>query len=389
MLTTPLGSTHLILVDGTPLRRDSKGVGRYTYHLCCQLDQKLPQEWQLAIVTFNWPLPDFPSDFRGQFISIPYKTDLSLGLWYFPKIIHKLQPSVFLRCRESIGLRYSVPTITVCHDLNEILWSFQPPRSPIRYIFDGLCQKLRVYALRQSMLVICNSAFVQDQASQTYNIPLDKIKIGYCGVDPRFYDLSPRVNQGQVCRHYGFGGFLLAFATGDYRENFTTLPFLFAKLKQQGYPGSLVIAGVNQYASYAQALIQALKDQNLQFNHDYYIEPFLGEDQFADLVNLYTSADFYLELSWHEGFGMQLAEAMACGTTCVSSQRAALKEVGGSWVIPIDPSNPDQACDIIYAAWKNNLHKRDNSKQVEYIQNSFNWKAVGHILTETILTNLA
>ena len=384
MPQTAFDESPLVLVDGTPLRKDSKGVGRYTYHLCDQLDQKLPKNWRIIIVTFNWGLPQFSSSFRSEFISIPYKTDLDLGLLYFPKLIKQLKPSVFLRCRESIGWRYPVPTITVCHDLNEILWSYQPPRPLLRRIFDYCCQQLRIYALRCSTTVICNSVFVQEQAIKNYKISRHQTKIGYCGVDPRFYRLSIQVNQEQVKEQYGRDGFLLAFATGDYRENFTILPSLIKKVKQLGYPGSLVIAGVDQKANYAQVLIDDLKNHNLQFNQDFYLEPFLGEDQFTHLVELYTAADFYLELSWHEGFGMQLVEAMACGTTCISSHQAALAEVGSSWVIPVNPRDSLQIANTIYQSWKGNLHSRDNTLQIEYTKQNFTWDTVGKIVTSTI-----
>lgn len=373
-----------ILIDGTPLRHDSKGVGRYTYHVICQLDERLPPDWQMTIITFDWDIPTFSNNFRGKFIQIPYKTDLELGLRYVPKLIQTLHPTVFIRPRESIGLNYAVPTVTVCHDLNELIWPYQPPRSLPRRIFDYLCQQLRIYALRQSDLVICNSQFVRDQAAKQYCLPLEKIQIGYCGIDPRFYEIAPQVSIQQVQQHYGKQGFLLTFATGDYRENFTILPALLASLKQQGYPGALVIAGVKEKTDYATALITDFTSRNLQINLDYYIEPFLGENRFAELVNLYTAADFYLELSLHEGFGMQLAEAMACGTTCVSSARGALAEVGGKWVVEVDPTSPQATANLIFQAWQSEQHQADMTTQVEYVQDKFSWESVGEGLVDFI-----
>jgi glycosyltransferase involved in cell wall biosynthesis len=371
-----------ILIDGTPLRRDSKGVGRYTYHICAQLDERLPPDWQMTIVTFDWELPTFPNCFRGTFIQIPYKSDLELGLRYFPGLIRALRPTVFVRPRESIGLNYPLPTVTICHDLNELIWPYQPPRSLARRIFDYLCQQLRIYALRQSDLVICNSEFVRDQAAKHYRIAPGKIQIGYCGVDPRFYELAPQVPLQQVQKRYGGQGFLLTFATGDYRENFTILPALLAHLKHLGYPGALVIAGVKEQAGYAKALIADLTNLNLKRDQDYFIEPFLGEDRFVDLVSLYTAVDFYLELSLHEGFGMQLAEAMACGTTCISSGRGALDEIGGQWVIKVDSTSPEATADAVYRAWQSKRHLAENFTQVEYIQTAFSWKQVGKHLVD-------
>jgi len=370
-----------VLIDGTTLNRNAKGVGRYTYHICRELDERLTSEWEMTIVTFANPMPPFSKEFRGNFIQLPYKTELELGLHFFPKLIRQLQPTVFIRPYEAIGINYGLPTATVCHDLNEIIWQYQPRRPLLRRLFDASCQMLRAYALRNSALVICNSEFVRNVASKRYHISKDKTQVGFCGVDERFYQIAPTIPVEQIRNRYGSQGYLLAFATGDYRENFVMLPALFEKLRHQGYTDSLVIAGVCEEAAYARILFNDFTVRGLLRDRDYFIEPFLGEDQFYELVALYTAADFYLELSWHEGFGMQLAEAMACGTTCISSGRAALQEVGGQWVIEVDTNCLQQITQSIMEAWTKKIHKRNNNKQIEYSKR-FNWKQVGNILED-------
>lgn len=374
-----------LLIDGTTLHRAAKGVGRYTYHVCRELDERLSTDWLMTIIVFKGRVPTFPAGFRGNFVEIAYKTELELGLIYFPWLIRQLQPSLFIRPRESIGINYSLPTITICHDLNEIIWQHLPHRPLSRRLFDSGCQALRIYALRNSKLVICNSEFVKSAASEQYRIAKEKIQIGYCGVDERFYQIAPTVSISKVQQHYNNGGYVLTFATGDYRENFIILPTLLERLKLLGYPGSLVIAGVREGTEYASGLFDDFRARNLVRNQDYFVEPFLGEDRFNDLVALYTAADFYLELSLHEGFGMQLAEAMACGTTCLSSGRGALQEVGDQWVVPIEPNDPEKAARKIIDAWHTKQHQRNNSEQITFTKR-FSWKKVGEVL-ETFLRN--
>jgi len=339
----------------------------------------------MSIVTFKHRLPSFPTSFRGDLIQIPYKTEIELGLIYFPWQIRQLQPTVFIRPRESIGINYGLPTVTVCHDLNEIIWQYQPPRSLSRRLFDASCQALRVHALRNSSLVICNSEFVRNAVTERYLIPKKKIQIGYCGVDERFYQIAPTVPVREVQNRYGNYGYILTFATGDYRENFTILPSLLNQIKNLGYPGSLVVAGMHEETTYAVQLMNDFNSRNLLRNQDYFIEPFLGEDRFSDLVALYTAADFYLELSWHEGFGMQLAEAMACGTTCVSSGRGALQEVGDQWGICIDPNDPQQIAEKIMQAWANKLHQQCNQEQIAFTKR-YCWTKVGDVLEKFLNT---
>jgi glycosyltransferase involved in cell wall biosynthesis len=62
----------------------------------------------------------------------------------------------------------------------------------------------------------------------------------------------------------------------------------------------------------------------------------------AELNRLCWRSGIYVQLSWHETFGMAMAEAMACGCTPVISDQAALVEVAGRWgVRALDPLTDD------------------------------------------------
>jgi len=81
---------------------------------------------------------------------------------------------------------------------------------------------------------------------------------------------------------------------------------------------------------------------------------------------------------------MQLIEAMACGTTCVSSPRGALAEVGDGHVLLVNPTNVDEIALTVKRAYEGRLHLRDNREQVQYT-NSFSWERVGNTVTEILL----
>lgn len=59
----------------------------------------------------------------------------------------------------------------------------------------------------------------------------------------------------------------------------------------------------------------------------------------TELPLLYSAADCLLFPSWYEGFGMPVAEALACGTCVVSSDTASLPEVGGPLALRSAPDD--------------------------------------------------
>jgi len=61
----------------------------------------------------------------------------------------------------------------------------------------------------------------------------------------------------------------------------------------------------------------------------------------AGLVELYRGAIAYVDPSLYEGFGLQAAEALACGTPAITSNVTSLPEVVGDAGILLDPHDVD------------------------------------------------
>lgn len=364
-------SSPCVLVDATSLNRRMKGVGRYTWHLCAALSHELPGNARLLLVAFAGDLPDFPEGFRGDWLRLPYRSEVRLGLWEFPRLLHDTGANVFIRPADKIGRRYAVPTLTVCHDVNPLIWAVQPSRPWSRRMIDRIWERLRGRALRESDHVICNSEFIRQAVVRHFGLASNRTSVGYCGVDPRIPRLAGASHLATVRRKIGADQFLLTFATGDEREGFGILPEFWSATRQAGYPGKLVVAGVKEGANYACRLRQEF--QSAGSVDSVVFLPFLGEEQIGELAGLYGAADFYLETSRHEGFGMQLLEAMACGTTCFSSGRGALTEIGGGFPLVLAIESPLVAGTAVAAAWRAGAHRRDNSAQVAHAQ-AFNWE---------------
>jgi glycosyltransferase involved in cell wall biosynthesis len=80
---------------------------------------------------------------------------------------------------------------------------------------------------------------------------------------------------------------------------------------------------------------------------------YLGHLDDRQLLAEYQNAKVYAQLSLHEGFGMALAEAMACGCIPVVTDRGSMPEVVGDTGVYVPPEDPRAAAaaiaEMIYA----------------------------------------
>lgn len=108
----------------------------------------------------------------------------------------------------------------------------------------------------------------------------------------------------------------------------------------------------------------------------------------ADLIALYNAADLFLSTSRGEGFGLTIAEAMACGVPVIAQNVTAIPEVvgpGGELIEPerelTVPEGDDQwLADIgafseaIEHAYLSRAWRRDKGKAArEHVVSTFNW----------------
>jgi glycosyltransferase involved in cell wall biosynthesis len=74
---------------------------------------------------------------------------------------------------------------------------------------------------------------------------------------------------------------------------------------------------------------------------------YLGKPEKATLVKIYNVADVLISPSLHEGFGITILEAMACGIPVVTSNSTSLPEVAGNAAILVDPLDVDAITEAV------------------------------------------
>lgn len=375
-----------LLVDATSLTVNPKGVGKYAYEVITRLTTLLPDAWKIVLIVFREELPELKWSDRLSRIEIAPQPDLKLGLWSVPTLIRETGADVMLRLCDNVGNGYPIPMLTVCHDLNELIGKAQGVKESygIKRIVRGVKEHFRIKALRLSGMVVCNSYFTRRECISQYGLDSEKTAVAYCGIGEHFYKVDKAEAKTRTKKTYGCESYVLCFATGDPRENYRIIPEIIVATKKLSPRVFFVIGGIREGHEYVKELNQQLTQLSLAPGKDFQFVPFLGGGERSKLCDLYAAADIYLELSLHEGFGMQLAEAMACGTTCLAPSHSALGEVGGPFTLHIDPSSPVEIAEKISQCYCNQCYARDNSEQIAYTRR-FSWDETASAIAQHLV----
>jgi glycosyltransferase involved in cell wall biosynthesis len=105
---------------------------------------------------------------------------------------------------------------------------------------------------------------------------------------------------------------------------------------------------------------------------------FTGPVPDEHLPAFYRGADVFAFTSLHEGFGIVLLEAMACGTPVVTSASSSLQEVAGDAALLVrDLLNPEEWADAIGQVVSDaDLHTLLVQKGLERSR-QYSWEKVG------------
>ena len=341
-----------IVWNGTPLLTPLTGVGHYTAHLLRALSQTEPSLDIQVFLARRWKSARSLLNHNDFSASLPAAEAALARARLWRRVLGRV-PMVrrLVRARQAIAFRqgclrhqaalyhepnfiafpFDGPTVITVHDLSFLRYPQTHPAERVRFMTEHLPQ-----SLQQASTVIVVSDFVREELIDQFGPSLaSKIQVVLNGVSK---DFTPRpasdlgLQQALSRRGLRHKHFLLSVGTLEPRKNLGTLLHAYAALPvtlKAQYP--LVIAGPSGWHT---AAFEKLL-------HRYRHEPIhlLGYVDQQELPLLYAAAAGLIYPSIYEGFGLPVAEAMACGTPVIAADASALPQVladCGQLIAPAD-----------------------------------------------------
>jgi alpha-1,3-rhamnosyl/mannosyltransferase len=223
-----------------------------------------------------------------------------------------------------------IPTLTSVHDLSALLHPEWHPAERVAKFAREFPQ-----ALSRSVHFLAVSEFTRQELIRACGVPAERVTRVHNGVRTECRPLPVGVVARRLRRLGLPAQYLLCVGTIEPRKNVLRLLQAYCALPaalRERCP--LLLAGpwgwsAADIAEYFHARAAACGVRHLGYLTD------------ADLTVLYNGARALVYPSWYEGFGLPVAEMLACGGAVIASTADALREVAGDCAEYVTPEDTD------------------------------------------------
>jgi glycosyltransferase involved in cell wall biosynthesis len=347
-----------------------EGIGWFTYETLKRIVLNHP-EHQFYFL-FDRPYSQefiFASNVTPVVINPPSRHPILWYIWFefsVKRALKRIGADLFLSPDGYLSLSSKIKSISVIHDINfehhpeQFRWSY---KKYFLYFFPK-------YAAKANRIITVSEYSKSDIAS-SYNVNPDKIDVAHNGANLVYRPLSDvekadaRHQFANGCNYFIYIGALLP------RKNVARLLKAFDKFKE------VTKTDIKMFNTHD--IEQVYRE--MKYKHDVI---FAGRLIPGEIELALGGALALTYVSYFEGFGIPLIEAMQAEVPVITSNVTSLPEVAGDAALLVDPYSVHSICDAMLKVFED-LYLRNNLVEKGRLQRKkFNWDNTAARVWESI-----
>lgn len=319
-----------------------EGIGWFTHETLSRIVRAHPEH--RFIFLFDRPFDKqfiYADNVEGAVLPPPTRHPLLYRLWFnwlLPRKLKALKADAFISPDGFLALKSNVPTLAVIHDIN---FEHHPGDMPKAYA-DYYRNHFPRFA-RHATRIATVSAYSRHDIARTYGIAEQHIDVVHNGVGAVFRPLTATEREEAAQEFTAGHPYLVCIGSLNPRKNIARLLQAFDLLMQR-HPSDLrlLVVGERMWQdAHMESTWKGMRHQDRVI--------FTGRLQQQRLHRALGGATALAFVSYFEGFGIPVAEAMRCGVPVVAANATSLPEVAGDAAHYCDPFNVDDIVRALHA----------------------------------------
>jgi glycosyltransferase involved in cell wall biosynthesis len=308
-----------------------EGFGWFTYETISRIVLNHPEHQ--FIFFFDRPFEErfvFAENVTPVVVRPPARHPILFKIWFnisLTRALKKYQCDALISPDGYVSLKTAIPQLSVIHDLNFEHNPEDLPSSALNYL-----KKYFPKFAHKAARICTVSQFSKEDIINCYGVSAEKIDVTYNGASLSFTPLTEQQKADIRFIYTNGKPYVIVVGALHKRKNLPRLIRAFARFKSTDTADyQLVIVGESMWRGQKIEIPNEIKDA-VQFT---------GHLKISELADLTAAADLLAFVSYFEGFGIPLLEAMQAGTPVLAGNLTALPEIGGDAVWYCNPLDED------------------------------------------------
>ena len=301
-----------------------------------------------------------------------------LYYWWFEfsvaRVLNKVKPDIFYSPDGFLSLRTKTCSLPVIHDIN-----FEHYPQDLPSLTGSYYKKYTPLFVKKAQRVLTVSEFSKKDIADTYHVSANKIDVVYNGADEAYKVLANDEKQSIKQKYSEGKDYFLYVSALHPRKNVKRLLLAFDKVKEStGSDIKLVLVGPEYFKNNEmQSVHQAMK-----YKQDVV---FTGRLNVDELCKVMGAAFALTYVSYFEGFGIPIIEAMQCDVPVITSSVTSMPEIAGDAAMIIDPMSVESIAKGMTDVLQNQSLREGLIQKGRMRRNNFSWDRTASLTWDAIV----